>query len=111
MFDVTLDAEVLGRLAASLERWGFELTNVEWSHLVGLVGLGSSAVAEAVGGRAAELDVAAPGVVPMTTPGFADALSAAADAVMSRAVLGQSVVIATGPDAGLWVAKTRPRSA
>ena len=46
----------------------------------------------------------------MATPGVADALSAAADAVMSRAVLGQLAVIATGPHAGLWVAKTRPQN-
>ena len=45
MFDVTLEAHVLERLAARLELWSTGLLVVERSHLVSLLGLGSAALA------------------------------------------------------------------
>jgi hypothetical protein len=110
VFAVTIDPEVLAGLAARLEVWGFELTNAEWEHLVGLLGLGSTILAEVVAG--VEENVAgATEAEAMGSPGFADALSPAADAVLSRAGAGLSVVISFGPGPSQWtVTSARPES-
>jgi|GEM_PF-4678057 len=114
MFDVTLDPEVLERLASRLELWAGDLTNEEWAHLVGLLGLGSVALAEAVGDVTVEPNwTGGAEMATMGSPGFADALSPAADAVLKRAAAGRSVVIASGPEPNRWAvtsAACSPRS-
>jgi len=103
MFDVTLDPDVLEGLAARLELWAGELSNAEWAHLLGLLALGSAALAEAVGGVGEQPGCeGATEVAAMESPGFADALSPAADAVLTRAAVGRSVVIASVPELNRW---------
>jgi hypothetical protein len=112
MFDITLDPSVLERLASQLELWSTVLTGVERSHLLALLGLGSAAVeaADAV----AELARPLPNVIEvdalaMLSPGFADALSPAADAAHRRAAAGHLVAIVHGPEADRWTVASRPQ--
>ncbi len=108
MFDVTLDHDVLARLVERLELWTPELPNAEWSHLVALLGLGSAAVASAVGAPGITGGTAGGAMVVMGSPGFADALSAAADAVLAQAANGHAITITVGPELSRWAAARRP---
>ncbi len=104
MFDVIVDPDVLERLASRLDLWASQLTSQEWAHLVGLLGVGSAALAEAIRDvNARPLWMEETNTATMSSPGFADALSPAADAVLHRAATGHSVVIISGPEPNRWV--------
>lgn len=103
MFEVTVDHDIIEQLASRLELLSTGLTHPEWTHLVALLGLGSTGVADAAR-TGAELPFTAPrrGVVFMESPGFADVLSPAADAVGILNARDHRIVIVNHPDISRW---------
>jgi hypothetical protein len=102
MFEVMVEADVLERLAARLDVWSADLTGPEWAHLVGLLGLGSTALAGALDRSDDRPPAVAVDLAAMSSPGFADALSPAADALSRQPLAERPVVIAYGPEPDHW---------
>ena len=101
-FEVLLEPDILERLALRLEVLSSELSNKEWAHLVGLLGLASAVLYETVSDPASRFLPEHVEPEDMGTPGFADVLSPAADVVLRQISIGCSVVI-TGPSSpGGW---------
>jgi hypothetical protein len=109
MFDVVVDPDVIEQLASRLDVLSTELTHLEWAHLVGLLGLGSTALADAVR-TGAELPSALTQreIVAMGSPGFADALNPAAEAIGSPGTRPQRVVIVKDGGTARWEVISRP---
>ncbi len=78
MLEVALDPEVLDRLAARLEVLSNALGTEEREHLLALLGLASSHLAALL---ACPVQLPDPDGLALGSPGFAEALSPAADAV------------------------------
>ena len=82
MFEVVVDPDVIDRLAPRLDLLSISLSHPEWAHLVALLGLGSTALADAV---RTTPDPPRPrshrGTVAMESPSFAGALNPAAEAI------------------------------
>jgi hypothetical protein len=111
MFDVVVDAEVIEQLASRLDVLSAGLTHLEWAHLVALLGLGSTALADAL-----RTGAESPGVLvhremmAMGSPGFADALNPAAEAIGGSGTCDHRVVIVKGPETTRWEVTSRPSS-
>jgi len=111
MFDVVVDPDVIEQLASRLDVLSTHLTHREWAHLVGLLGLGSTALADAI--RAGSESPGAPAqteIVTMGSPGFADALNPAAEAVGGPGTRPY-VAIVKGPETARWEVVSQPDSA
>jgi hypothetical protein len=111
MFDVVVDPDVIAQLASRLDVLSAGLTYLEWAHLVALLGLGSTALADAVRtGWEPPTGPADRAVAAMGSPGFSDALNPAADAVGVRSASGHRVVIANGAEGSRWQVLSGPPS-
>lgn len=111
MFDVVVDPEVIERLASRLDVLSAGLTHLEWAHLVALLGLGSTALADAVATVSESPNVLDHReMVAMGSPGFADALNPAAEAIGGCITRDHRVAIVNGPETTRWEVMSRPSS-
>jgi hypothetical protein len=82
MFEVVVDPDVIDRLAPRLDLLSIGLSHPEWAHLVALLGLGSTALADAVGTAPdPPRPLSHQRIVAMGSPSFAGALNPAAEAI------------------------------
>jgi hypothetical protein len=113
MFDVVVDPEVIEQLASRLDVLSSSLTHLEWAHLVALLGLGSTALADAICTGTGSESPEAPSrreIVALGSPGFADALNPAAEAIGGWGTSDARVVIVNGPGTTRWEVTSRTGS-
>jgi len=111
MFEVVVDPDVIDRLAPRLDLLSTGLSHSEWAHLVALLGLGSTALADALG---TAVDHPRPlslrRIVAMGSPSFAAALNPAAEAIEALVAGGRRVAIVHGSDLARWEVRHRASS-
>jgi hypothetical protein len=110
MFEVIIDPEVIDRLTSRLDLLSMRLTHAEWAHMLALLGLGATALADTV--CPTPDPPTAPAhrrIAPLGSPGFARALNPAAEALGALARDRRHVKILNRSEGSRWEVRSGPR--